>query len=104
MNSGQSDSLEEAVPESLKNILLVMADGGYLVPPAKDPQQATLWNETWKRLERFLPGMFREIFPEKMNPPPPITPKTPSAPTTTTEGAEEQLQENQPPLPPPEAT
>lgn len=27
MNSGQGDNLEEAVPESLKNILLVMADG-----------------------------------------------------------------------------
>jgi brefeldin A-resistance guanine nucleotide exchange factor 1 len=53
MNSGQGDSLvsnhvppqsseltvfqEEAVPESLKNILLVMASSGYLVPPSQDP-------------------------------------------------------------------
>ena len=101
MNSGQSDSLEEAVPESLKNILLVMADGGYLVPPSEDPQQAMLWIETWKRLERFLPGMFREIFPEKTNPPPqPVTPKTPNAPPPPTV-KEEPLQENLPP--PPEA-
>lgn len=55
---------EEAVPESLKNILLVMANGGYLVPPAEHPDHAHLWEETWKRLDKFLPGMFAELFPE----------------------------------------
>jgi brefeldin A-resistance guanine nucleotide exchange factor 1 len=64
MNSGQTDSLEEAIPESLKNILLVMADGGYLVPPSQDPSKEEMWNETRKRLGRFLPGLFVEIFPE----------------------------------------
>ncbi|KAJ5122311.1 hypothetical protein N7526_009248 [Penicillium atrosanguineum] len=49
MNSGQTDSLEEAIPESLKNILLVMADGGYLVPPSQDPSKEEMWNETRKR-------------------------------------------------------
>ncbi|KAF3483496.1 Sec7 domain-containing protein [Arthroderma uncinatum] len=64
MNSGQGDSLEEAVPESLKNILLVMADGGYLVaPPNKDPTKDKIWTETRKRLDRFLPNLFAEIFP-----------------------------------------
>lgn len=64
MNSGQTDSLEEAIPESLKNILLVMADGGYLVPPSQDPSKEEMWNETRKRLGRFLPDLFAEIFPE----------------------------------------
>ncbi|KAJ5677977.1 uncharacterized protein N7477_003610 [Penicillium maclennaniae] len=64
MNSGQTDSLEEAIPESLKNILLVMADGGYLVPPSQDPNKEEMWNETRKRLGRFLPDLFAEIFPE----------------------------------------
>lgn len=64
MNSGQGDSLEEAIPESLKNILLVMADGGYLVPPAQDPSKEQMWNETKKRLGRFLPDLFIEIFPD----------------------------------------
>ena len=41
-----------------------MANGGYLAPPSENPQYARLWEETWKRLERFLPGMFHEIFPE----------------------------------------
>ncbi|KAJ5945829.1 hypothetical protein N7454_002668 [Penicillium verhagenii] len=64
MNSGQGDSLEEAIPESLKNILLVMADGGYLVPPSQDPRKEEMWLETRKRLGRFLPDLFAEIFPD----------------------------------------
>ncbi|KAL1955210.1 hypothetical protein VTO42DRAFT_8922 [Malbranchea cinnamomea] len=63
MNSGQGDSLEEAVPESLKNILLVMADGGYLAPPNQDPSKEKIWVETQRRLDRFLPELFSEIFP-----------------------------------------
>jgi len=64
MNSGQGDSLEEAIPESLKNILLVMADGGYLVPPSQDPKKEEMWLETRKRLGRFLPDLFSEVFPD----------------------------------------
>ncbi|KAJ5719445.1 hypothetical protein N7493_007900 [Penicillium malachiteum] len=64
MNSGQGDSLEEAIPESLKNILLVMADGGYLVPPSQDSSKEEIWVETSKRLGRFLPNLFTEIFPD----------------------------------------
>jgi len=41
-----------------------MVNGGYLVPPSESAENTILWDETWKRLERFLPGMFREIFPE----------------------------------------
>jgi brefeldin A-resistance guanine nucleotide exchange factor 1 len=67
MNSGQGDSLAEAIPESLKNILLVMADGGHLVPPSQDSSKEPIWTETKKRLERFLPDLFKEIFPEDLN-------------------------------------
>ncbi|OJD27159.1 hypothetical protein ACJ73_01445 [Blastomyces percursus] len=80
MNSGQGDSLEEAVPESLKNILLVMADGGYLAPPAEDPTKERIWVETQKRLDRFLPHLFAEIFPfkpEEQQPPPSPIPQQP---------------------------
>lgn len=79
MNSGQGDSLvrlhapppssftkltllqEEAVPESLKNILLVMSSSGYLVPASQDPALEKLWVETWKRLDRFLPHLKKEL-------------------------------------------
>lgn len=87
MNSGQGESLvspvshipfndgdladhfqEEAVPESIKNILLVMADGGYVAPLSKDPSKKTLWVETQKRLDRFLPNLWSDIFPEPEKP------------------------------------
>lgn len=61
MNSGQGDSLEEAVPENLKNVLLFMSSSGYLVPPSKDPSQEKLWVETWKRIDRFLPDLRSEL-------------------------------------------
>ena len=52
------------MPESLKNTILVMANQGFLVPPAENASHARLWTETWKRLDKFLPGMFEELFPE----------------------------------------
>ncbi|KAI3334783.1 Sec7-domain-containing protein [Ustulina deusta] len=61
MNSGQGDSLEEAVPENLKNVLLFMSSSGYLVPPSKDPSQEKLWAETWKRIDRFLPDLRKDL-------------------------------------------
>ncbi|EHL00147.1 hypothetical protein M7I_3912 [Glarea lozoyensis 74030] len=52
---------EEAVPESLKNILLVMSSSGYLVPPSQDPEHEKLWVETWKRIDRFLPDLKKDL-------------------------------------------
>lgn len=52
------------MPESIKNILLVMADGGFLKSPAEGEKSSRIWKETWKRVDRFLPNMFRDIFPE----------------------------------------
>ena len=46
-----------------------MSDSGYLVPPDKNPDKAELWNETWKRLDRFLPNLFTELFPEEAKKP-----------------------------------
>ncbi|KAK9770576.1 putative SEC7 domain-containing protein [Seiridium cardinale] len=68
MNSGQGDSLEEAVPENLKNVLLFMSSSGYLVPPSKDPSQEKLWAETWKRIDRFLPDLRNELALEEPTP------------------------------------
>jgi golgi-specific brefeldin A-resistance guanine nucleotide exchange factor 1 len=75
MNTGQSgagDGLEEQVPESLKNILLVMADAGYLIPVASQEaaeeeereRNERVWEETRRRVERFLPGLFGQLFPD----------------------------------------
>ncbi len=90
MNSGQGDSLvsslslslnsmqqrseltppqEEAVPENLKNVLLIMSSNGYLVPPSKDPAREELWTETWKRIDRFLPSLRADLALEEEVPP-----------------------------------
>lgn len=45
-----------------------MKSDGYLVPPPPGEKDALIWHETWKRVDRFLPGMRKEIFPD---PPPP---------------------------------
>lgn len=61
-----------------------MSNGGYLVPP-EDTAKGTsseIWEETWKRVDRFLPNLFVEIFP--------LPPPTPTAST-----AIEQQQQNQ---------
>jgi len=68
MNSGQGNHLEEAVPESLKNVLLVMSSGGFLIHPeaegANEKNQG-LWDQTWSRLERFLPDLKVDLFPSE---------------------------------------
>ncbi|KAF2451285.1 hypothetical protein P171DRAFT_375329 [Karstenula rhodostoma CBS 690.94] len=69
INSGQGDNLEEAVSENLKNMLLVLSSGGYLVPPDEKPEKEELWNETWKRINRFLPNFLAELFPEEAKKP-----------------------------------
>lgn len=66
----------EAVPESLKNVLLVMNAAGILVPPGLDDQrderQRTLWTATQERMERFLPGFLVDVVPV-----PPTSQQTP---------------------------
>ncbi|KAL9104134.1 MAG: hypothetical protein Q9163_000881 [Psora crenata] len=74
MNSGQGDNLEEAVPESLKNILLVMAGSEILTPPAPGDQPSELWDETCKSLNRFLPNLITGLFPPEQEQPPDVDP------------------------------
>ena len=55
----------EAVRENLKNVVLFMATSGYLVSPDKDPSRKKLWDETWERVNRFLPDLRNEILGEE---------------------------------------
>ncbi|KAF2143741.1 uncharacterized protein K452DRAFT_247114 [Aplosporella prunicola CBS 121167] len=93
MNSGQGDNLVEAVPESLKNILLVMSSSGYLAPPDEKPEQEELWTETWKKLDRFLPSLFSELFPEEAAKPKKPVEKQPAAAPPAAEAAVEEKAE-----------
>lgn len=38
-----------------------MASSGYLVAESQEPVQQRLWTETWKRLDRFLPDLRKEL-------------------------------------------
>ncbi|KAL2023967.1 hypothetical protein VTK56DRAFT_202 [Thermocarpiscus australiensis] len=91
MNSGQGDSLEEAVPENLKNVLLIMSSNGYLVPPSKNPERAELWNETWKRIDRFLPNLRADLALEEE--PEPLKTEDPPASAGAPQVAETQRAE-----------
>ncbi|KAF9184746.1 GDP/GTP exchange factor for ARF [Haplosporangium sp. Z 767] len=62
MQTAQSDQLYEAVPESLKNCLLVMSTSEkFSEATANSP--GSLWNVTWSRINKFLPNLKSEIFP-----------------------------------------
>ncbi|KAF8078137.1 hypothetical protein FPV67DRAFT_1464319 [Lyophyllum atratum] len=67
MNIDKGDQLYEAVPESLKNVVLVMNAVGILVPPSEQDErserQQTLWTATQERMERFLPGFLGDVIP-----------------------------------------
>lgn len=45
----------------MKNVVLFMATSGYLVSPEKDPSRKKLWDETWERVDRFLPDLRGDI-------------------------------------------
>src|SRR5437868_9187745 len=81
----------EAVPESLKNMLLVMATSGVINPPgtAQSPtatitskQPVELWDVTWEKVNKFLPNLKDELFPP---PPPEETPPKSSSLSSLTE-------------------
>lgn len=38
-----------------------MSSNGYLVPPSRNPEREELWNETWKRIDRFLPYLRKDL-------------------------------------------
>ena len=38
-----------------------MSSGGFLAPPEEKPEQEELWNETWKRIDRFLPDLKNDL-------------------------------------------
>lgn len=47
-----------------------MSSSGYLVPPTEDPAHEKLWTETWKRIDRFLPDLRKELDLDPKEPPP----------------------------------
>ena len=85
----------EAIPESLKNMLLVMSTQGifdtFRNPSSQseaDSPKQQLWEMTWRRIETFLPNFIQELFPS-------FTPPTSSKATPTTENSHSEEKESQ---------
>ncbi|CAL8090226.1 unnamed protein product [Calicophoron daubneyi] len=102
MQASSSDSLMDAVRESLKNVLLVMYTGTYDTPPIllRDAPEGSpeflLWKLTAQQLSSFLPELLDQLFP--LVPPPPMPHPHSNAPpsvqsSTSVSGPEEPKQE-----------
>ncbi|KAG8947301.1 GDP/GTP exchange factor for ARF [Tulasnella sp. 424] len=73
MHSGKRDQAYEAIPESLKNVVLVLNASQVLLAPdhpdSRTPSQIQYWESTKQQLDDFLPGFLEELIPSA--PPPP---------------------------------
>uniref|UniRef100_A0A7M5X4G9 SEC7 domain-containing protein n=1 Tax=Clytia hemisphaerica TaxID=252671 RepID=A0A7M5X4G9_9CNID len=76
MHADKSDLLFEAIPESLKNMLLVMSTAGIFEQPCADGEDgvpssaaeqekhrkySALWQVTWERIDCFLPNLRNDL-------------------------------------------
>ncbi|RHZ59918.1 hypothetical protein Glove_360g53 [Diversispora epigaea] len=72
MATGDNESLREAVPESLKNMILVMSSSGVFNPPGTNSvetntsgkPQLELWDLTWEKVDKILPDLKNDLFPQ----------------------------------------
>ncbi|XP_070186725.1 Golgi-specific brefeldin A-resistance guanine nucleotide exchange factor 1-like isoform X2 [Littorina saxatilis] len=60
MKADSSDLLSEAIPENLKNMLLVMETAGIFQTDAGT--ESKLWRLTWDKIDTFLPNLRDDIF------------------------------------------
>ncbi|XP_048126211.1 LOW QUALITY PROTEIN: Golgi-specific brefeldin A-resistance guanine nucleotide exchange factor 1 [Alosa alosa] len=85
MHAGSSDLLLEAIPESLKNMLLVMDTAGIFLSSDSRTGYSALWEITWERIDCFLPHLREELFKQAVMPEPvpsvPVEPPQPPAPS-----------------------
>uniref|UniRef100_A0A3P8UJW0 Golgi-specific brefeldin A-resistance guanine nucleotide exchange factor 1 n=1 Tax=Cynoglossus semilaevis TaxID=244447 RepID=A0A3P8UJW0_CYNSE len=68
MHAGSSDLLLEAIPESLKNMLLVMDTAGIFHSADSKTGYSDLWEITWERIVCFLPHLREELFKQTVIP------------------------------------
>ncbi|XP_028983448.1 Golgi-specific brefeldin A-resistance guanine nucleotide exchange factor 1 isoform X2 [Betta splendens] len=119
MHAGSSDLLLEAIPESLKNMLLVMDTAGIFHSADSRTGYSDLWEITWERIVCFLPHLREELFKQTVIPDPvssssaepmqaipaagqpkprPVSPPTAQLPSAVTLSPAEMLASVRPPL------
>nr|XP_032805808.1 Golgi-specific brefeldin A-resistance guanine nucleotide exchange factor 1 isoform X1 [Petromyzon marinus]XP_032805809.1 Golgi-specific brefeldin A-resistance guanine nucleotide exchange factor 1 isoform X1 [Petromyzon marinus]XP_032805810.1 Golgi-specific brefeldin A-resistance guanine nucleotide exchange factor 1 isoform X1 [Petromyzon marinus]XP_032805811.1 Golgi-specific brefeldin A-resistance guanine nucleotide exchange factor 1 isoform X1 [Petromyzon marinus] len=94
MHADNSDLLMEAIPESLKNMLLVMDTAGIFQNAEARTGFSQLWEITWERIDCFLPQLRDELFRQPVIPesaarapsPPVVLEVVSSQPVTSTGG------------------
>jgi len=62
--TASTDILADALPESLKNMLLVMDTSGRGLFFTESGHPTPLWGVTWGKIDTFLPGLRAELFPD----------------------------------------
>uniref|UniRef100_A0A668AMU6 Golgi-specific brefeldin A-resistance guanine nucleotide exchange factor 1 n=1 Tax=Myripristis murdjan TaxID=586833 RepID=A0A668AMU6_9TELE len=106
MHAGSSDLLLEAIPESLKNMLLVMDTAGIFHSADSRTGYSDLWEITWERIVCFLPNLREELFKQTVIPDPvpnaPAEPVQPAPPAGTDRSSP--VPPSTPPLPVPVKT
>ncbi|XP_071986040.1 Golgi-specific brefeldin A-resistance guanine nucleotide exchange factor 1 isoform X3 [Engystomops pustulosus] len=83
MHAGSSDLLMEAIPESLKNMLLVMDTAGIFHSADSRTGYSDLWEITWERIDCFLPHLREELFKQTVIQDPPHVATTEPVPQKT---------------------
>jgi len=61
--TASTDILADALPESLKNMLLVIDTSGRALFFTESGHPTPLWGVTWGKIDTFLPGLREELFP-----------------------------------------
>ncbi|EDL94339.1 similar to golgi-specific brefeldin A-resistance guanine nucleotide exchange factor 1 (predicted) [Rattus norvegicus] len=106
MHAGSSDLLSEAVPESLKNMLLVMDTAEiFHSADARGGSPSALWEITWERIDCFLPHLRDELFkqtviqdPEKPESTRAASSSSPGSPVASSPSKQSPAPEGPPPL------
>ncbi|KAG8552110.1 hypothetical protein GDO81_004410 [Engystomops pustulosus] len=83
MHAGSSDLLMEAIPESFKNMLLVMDTAGIFHSADSRTGYSDLWEITWERIDCFLPHLREELFKQTVIQDPPHVATTEPVPQKT---------------------
>ena len=68
IKAATSDLLADAVPESLKNMLLVMDTAGIFLSSSQsisNEKTTPLWDLTWDKLDTFLPNLMPDLFGDR---------------------------------------
>uniref|UniRef100_A0A4W6FFG6 Golgi-specific brefeldin A-resistance guanine nucleotide exchange factor 1 n=1 Tax=Lates calcarifer TaxID=8187 RepID=A0A4W6FFG6_LATCA len=97
MLNGSSDLLLEAIPESLKNMLLVMDTAGIFHSADSRTGYSDLWEITWERIVCFLPHLREELFKQTVIPAGQHHPRSPQPPPPRPSSASPSI----PPMPVP---